>query len=788
MNIVVVESPAKAKTINQYLGKDYKVLASYGHIRDLPNKKGSVMPEDNFFMKYEVQDDKKKQIQAISKSISKGDTLWLATDADREGEAIAWHIHSFLSEKNKLKDVHIKRVIFNEITKNAILEAFNNPNTIDINMVDAYQARRALDYLMGFSLSPVLWKTLPRAKSAGRVQSVALKLICDRETEREKFTPKEYWTINSSFKKEDSESFTAYLNILDNNKLNKFDINNKDIADEAINKITNVKNFYIDSIKKKRIKNHPTAPFITSTLQQEASRKLGIGAKNTMRIAQSLYEGIEINGETIGLITYMRTDSVNLSNTATQQIRKLIKNKYGDKYMPESPNKFNKKSANAQEAHEAIRPTDINQIPEDIKSFLDERQRLLYELIWKRTISSQMESAEIDQVSINILSEKKDIGFRTSGSILIFDGYKKIYTEDNDDKDQDDDKSSNIPKVNEGENLSFYDIKPLQHFTEPPPRYTEASLVKKLEELGIGRPSTYASIVSVIKDKGYVKYEKRRFEPETKGRIVTAFLNGYFSNYIEENFTAKLEDQLDNISNGHENWQDTLKKWWVPFKSSIDDASTLRVRDVEKRIDNDLGPHFFPESEDGSDPRKCPKCDNGKLNIRYGRSGGFIGCSEHPSCDHTAQLIVGKGKESSKFEPIKLGMNENNLPITLRRGPYGPYVQAGETPEKGDKKALKPKRASIPKNIDIESVTLETALSMLALPRDIGPHPESGKMITANNGRFGPYVKHESTFASIKDDNEDVFTIGINRAIDLIIEKENNPSKRRKFTRKKPKK
>ena len=788
MNIVIVESPAKAKTINQYLGKNYKVLASYGHIRDLPNKKGSVVPDDNFYMKYEVQDDKKKQIQAISKSIAKGDTLWLATDADREGEAIAWHIHSFLSEKNKLKDVEIKRVVFNEITKNAILEAFDNPNKIDINMVDAYQARRALDYLMGFSLSPVLWKTLPRAKSAGRVQSVALKLICDRETDREKFSPKEYWTINSSFKKTDSESFQANLITLNNNKLKKFDINNKEIADEAIKKITNVNSFYINSIQKKRVKNHPTAPFITSTLQQEASRKLGIGAKNTMRIAQSLYEGIEINGETIGLITYMRTDSVNLSNTATQQIRELIQKKYGNKYIPNTPNKFTKKANNAQEAHEAIRPTDINKLPDEIKNYLDERQRLLYELIWKRTISSQMESAEIDQVSINIVSKEQDIGFRTSGSILIFDGYKKIYTEDQDDSEQEESKNTNIPNVDEGDELTFIDVKAIQHFTEPPPRYTEASLVKKLEELGIGRPSTYASIVSVIKDKGYVRYEKRRFEPETKGRIVTAFLNGYFSNYIEENFTAKLENQLDNISKGQENWKDALKKWWLPFKSTIDEASVLRVRDVEKKIDNDLGPHFFPESEDGSDPRKCPKCKDGRLNIRYGRSGGFIGCSTHPDCDHTAQLLVGKGKESSKFDPIVLGVDDNNMPITLRIGPYGPYVQAGETPEKGDKKAIKPRRASIPKNIDIDSVTLETALSMLSLPRDIGLHPESGKMITANNGRFGPYVKHGNTFASIKGDDEDVFTIGINRAIDLIVDKENNPSKRRKFSRKRVKK
>ncbi len=788
MNIVVVESPAKAKTINQYLGNDYKVISSVGHIRDLPSKKGSVVPEEDFLMKYEVQADKSKHATAIVKSISKGDTLWLATDSDREGEAIAWHIHTYLNEKNKLSDVEIKRVIFNEITKSAILEAFKQPSDIDLNMVNAYQARRALDYLFGFTLSPVLWKTLPRAKSAGRVQSVALKLVCDRETEREKFKPQEYWTIKSSFKNNDGETFSANLNILDKIKLKKFDINSKVKADEALDKINNVNNYIVKEIKRKRIKNHPTAPFITSTLQQEASRKLGIGAKNTMRIAQGLYEGIEINGETVGLISYMRTDSIHLSSSAIDQVRNLISQKFGNNYLPETPRVHSKKSSNTQEAHEAIRPTDINKTPDNIKNYLDERQRLLYELIWKRTISSQMESADIDQVSINISSNNQDIEFKTTGSIIVFDGYKKIYTEDIDDIDDEEKNNSNIPNVIEGESLNSHEIESFQHFTEPPPRFTEASLVKKLEELGIGRPSTYASIVSVIKDKGYVKYEKKRFEPETKGRIVTAFLQAYFDKYIEESFTDKLEAQLDDVSNGKMKWKKTLENWWLPFKETIDTASALRVRDVEKQIDDDLGPHFFPQSEDGSDPRKCPKCADGRLNIRYGRSGGFIGCSNHPICDHTAQLVVGKGKESSKFEPIKLGVNDNNLSITLRVGPYGPYVQAGETPEKADKKALKPKRASIPKNIDIESVTLETALSMLALPRDIGLHPESGKMITANNGRFGPYVKHESTFASIKDDNEDVFTIGINRAIDLIIEKESNPSKRKRFTRKKTKK
>ena len=784
MNIVIVESPAKAKTINQYLGNDYKVLSSVGHFRDLKVRGKGVIPENNFFMDYELNKDT-KAITEIKKSISKGDVLWLATDADREGEAIAWHIYDHLTEKKKLIDVTLKRVVFYEITKNAILKAFNNPRDLDSNMIDSQRVRRALDYLMGHQLSQLLWRTLPRAKSAGRVQSVALKLICDRETERELFKPQEYWDIKASFKNENDESFIANLTVINNKKLKKFDLFSKVEADNALEKIQNVNSYNVKEINKKRIKNHPTAPFITSTLQQEASRKLGIGAKNTMRIAQTLYQGIEINGETVGLISYMRTDSVNLSVEAINQIRNLIKVEYGKKYLPENPKIHKKKTNNAQEAHEAIRPTDVNRTPDSIKNYLDERQRLLYELIWKRTISSQMESAEIDQVSINIASDKSDIEFKTTGSTLIFDGYKKIYMEDVDDIDNNDTDNSNIPKVAEGENLNSFDLKSFQHFTEPPPRFTEASLVKKLEDLGIGRPSTYASIVSTVKDKGYAKYEKKRFEPETKGRIVTAFLNGYFSKYIEENFTAKLENQLDEIAKGKIIWKDTLENWWVPFKKTIDNASSLRVRDVEKKIDEDLGPHFFPALEDGSDPRKCPKCKEGILNIRYGRSGGFIGCSTHPECDHTAQLVVGKGKESSKIEPIKLGFNENNIPITLRIGPYGPYVQLGETPIKGDKKAIKPKRSSIPKNIDFESITLETALSMLALPREIGLHPVSGKMITANNGRFGPYVKHENTFASIKDDNEDVFTIGINRAVDLITEKESQPSPKRRFTRKK---
>ena len=778
MNIVIVESPAKAKTINQYLGEEYRVLASIGHIRDLKEKGKGVIPEKDFFMDYELNKNT-KGLNEITKAISKGDNLWLATDADREGEAIAWHIYSYLNENNKLIDVSTKRVVFYEITKDAILKAFENPRKLDSDMIDSQRVRRALDYLMGHQLSNLLWRTLPRAKSAGRVQSVALKLICDREMDREIFKPQEYWSIKGFFKNNNNKVFESNLAIINGEKIKKFDINTKILADEAINQINSINNYFIKSIKKKRVRNNPTPPFITSTLQQEASRKLGFGAKNTMGIAQSLYQGVDINGETIGLITYMRTDSLNISDSAINDMRNLIINNYGKEYLPEKPRIYKSKSSNAQEAHEAIRPTDISKNPKDIINYLDDNQKKLYDLIWKRTISSQMESAELDQVTIEIGSNEKDLEFKSTGSTIAFDGYKKIYTEDKDD-DKGDETQNNIPIVKENEKVFITDSNSSQHFTEPPPRYTEASLVKKLEDLGIGRPSTYASIVSVIKDKGYVKYEKRRFEPETKGRIVTAFLNGYFNNYIEENFTAKLEQQLDDVANGKIQWKNTLEDWWVPFKNSIDNASSLRIRDVEKKIDEDLGPHFFPPLEDGTDPRKCPKCTDGILNIRYGKSGGFIGCSRHPECDHTARLIVGKGKESSKFEPKLLGYNEDNVPITLRIGPYGPYVQLGETPLKNDKKTKKPKRASIPKDIDFDSITLEKALSMLSLPREIGIHPATGKMITANNGRFGPYVKHENTFANIKGEEDDIFTIGMNRAIDLITEKENKPKKKRK--------
>ena len=780
MNIVVVESPAKAKTINQYLGKDYKVIASYGHIRDLPNKNGSVLPEKDFAIIYKVNSDKKKQINEINNSISRGDILWLATDADREGEAIAWHIQSILSEQDKLKGIEVKRVIFNEITKSAILKAFDNPKTIDLNMVNAYQARRALDYLMGFTLSPVLWKALPRSKSAGIVQSVALKLICERETDIEAFNSQEYWTIETIFKTPKNKDFIANLYAINKKKLEKLQIKNETEANNILDQIK-LKQFEIEEINKKRVKQNPAPPFITSTLQQEAYRKLGYSAKYTMSIAQSLYEGIDIKGETIGLITYMRTDSINLSDTAIKDNKKVIENLYGNNYVVKFNRKYKNKSKNAQEAHEAIRPTDCSKLPNQIGVFMTESQKRLYELIWKRTIASQMSSAEIDQLSVTILSTNKEYELRASGSTIVFDGFKKIYTEGNDEKDAANNiKESTLPILNENDHIEYISSEKIQHFTQPPPRFTEASLVKKLEELGIGRPSTYANIVSVIQEKGYVKYEKKRFIPESKGRLVTSFLSGYFKQYIENNFTANLELQLDNISDGKNEWKHVLKEWWLPYKEAINSASSLRVKEVVERIDNDLGPHFFPEKENGENPRKCPKCDNGNLRIQYGRFGGYIGCSNYPECKFNTQLLVGGKDIENTQEPIILGENEDNKEISLRNGPYGPYIQLGV-----NSKTYKPKRVTLPKNIDPNNVTLELARNFLSLPRNIGSHPETGKMITAQIGRFGPYVKHENISASIPK-NEDIFEIGINRAVDLIIQKQEKPiSKYRSFRKKK---
>ncbi len=762
MNLVIVESPAKAKTINQYLGKNFLVLASYGHVRDLPNKNGSVIPEKNFEMLYEPNSNKKSQIQQIKNSLNSGDILWLATDSDREGEAIAWHIKSILDNEDKLKNIEIKRVIFNEITKSAILEAFGKPSNININMVNAYQARRALDYLMGFTLSPVLWRALPRSKSAGRVQSVALKLVCERETEIEAFKSIEYWSIESIFETKKQEKITTYLYAINEKKLNKLDIGTLDEANKILEKIKN-NSYVVKNTTKKRIKRNPAPPFITSTLQQEASRKLGFNATHTMSVAQSLYEGVKIQGETVGLITYMRTDSVNLSNFALKKCNEVIHKIYGSEYTIKIPRKYKNKSRNAQEAHEAIRPTDPCRTPKGISKFLNDNQKKLYELIWNRTIACQMQNAEIDQVTINITSNDNKFYMRTSGSNTFFDGFMKVYTEGQDDKNTKyDEKDKVLPHLNDNEKVTYITTNNKQHFTEPPPRFTEATLVKKLEELGIGRPSTYANIVFVIRDKGYVRFERKRFIPESKGRLVTSFLSGYFSKYVGNDFTANLELKLDQISQGKDDWKEVLNNWWIPYKQSIDTASSLRVKDVVEKIDNDLGPHFFPENKNGEDPRKCPKCQKGKLKIQYGRYGGYIGCSNYPNCKFNSQLIVGDKESKSIHEPLILGQNENKENITLRNGPYGYYIQLGDSDEHS-----KPKRVSLPKSVDTSMFDLEQALKYLSLPRKIGNHPETGNIITAGIGRYGPYIKYDKTFFSLPKE-ENIFEIGINRAVDIL--------------------
>ena len=782
MNIVIVESPAKAKTINQYLGKDYKVIASYGHIKDLPNKEGLVIPEEDFLIKFKENTKNKKAVAAIKGSVSNGDTLWLATDADREGEAISWHIESMLNKANKLENVEVKRVTFNEITKSAIKKAFKNPKEIDLDLVDAYQARRALDYLFGFTLSPVLWQTLPRTKSAGRVQSVALKLLAEREIAIEAFKKEEYWTIEAKLISNAAIEFIAELKVLAGKKLKKFDINTKTLADSTVKEIFESK-LHVDSIEKKRTKRFPSKPFITSTLQQEASRKLGFSAKRTMSVAQNLYQGVDIKEESVGLITYMRTDSVSLSNAAISDCRKLILDRFGDEYLPETPNIYKNKNSHAQEAHEAIRPTNPLIHPEDISDQLDYDQNRLYDLIWKRTIASQMKNAEYDQVSTNINSLDNKIVLRASGSITVFDGFTKVYTEGIDDKKDDKEYDKTIPNVSKNEVITIVETNPLQHFTDPKPRFTEASLVKKLEELGIGRPSTYASIISRLQERGYMDYDKKRLIPTSRGRMLNAFLAAYFKHYIEDNFTADMEIRCDEIAKGKIQWKEVLKEWWLPFKTATDNTKSLRVKDVEEKIDNDLGPHFFPEISDGKNPRACPKCEDGKKNIRYGKNGGFIACSNYPECDYSAQLVVSGNDTSSNNDIIKLGLNEEGLDITIRTGRYGPYIQLGEKVN-----AENPKRVPIPKNIDIKNITLEQAKEYLLLPRNIGSHPETGKMITAAIGRFGPYVKHEKTFASIPK-NEDVYEIGINRAVDLIVKKQLKPvNKFRRFTKKKYKK
>ena len=774
-NVVIVESPAKAKTINKYLGRDFIVLASYGHVRDLPSKDGSVRPESDFDMDWEIDDRAQKHLKEISKALKGADHLYLATDPDREGEAISWHVRQILDQQKKLNNVTVKRVVFNEITKSAILEAFKHPRDLDTELIDAYMARRALDYLVGFTLSPVLWRKLPGSKSAGRVQSVALRLICERETNIENFDPKEYWSIQADFKTPAGDTVNAALTHLNGDKLGKMDLGNEAAATAAVDAALS-RDFSVSSVEKKQARRHPAAPFTTSTLQQEASRKLRMTAKRTMQVAQRLYEGISLGGETVGLITYMRTDGVFISNEAIGGCRSLIGREYGSDYVPGSPRAYKLKAKNAQEAHEAIRPTDVMRRPKDVEAHLDPEQKSLYQLIWNRTIASQMESAVLDQVAADIGSGEGggdgQVIFRATGSTVVFDGFYRLYREGKDDLDDKDDENI-LPPLAEGQALERIAVTPDQHFTQPPPRFTEASLVKRLEELGIGRPSTYASIISVLQERNYVILDKRRFEPVDRGRLVTAFLESYFHRYVEYDFTADLEDKLDDISSGRVDWKAVLHEFWDAFNNAIDETKDLRVSEVLDKLDELLGPHFFRPGEDGSDPRKCPSCDDGRLNLKLGKFGAFIGCNNYPECKFTRPLEVtnGNGGDEALLAsgPKELGPDPDTGDlISLRKGPYGFYVQRGEEALEGKKK-IKPKRASIPKSSNPADVDLEIALGLLSLPRDVGIDEETGDMITAGFGRFGPFIKVGGTYVSLKE-GDDVLTIGLNRASHLLAD------------------
>ncbi|MDE1883973.1 MAG: type I DNA topoisomerase [Rhodospirillales bacterium] len=770
-DIVVVESPSKAKTINKYLGDSYKVLASFGHVRDLPPKDGSVRPDEDFAMDWQADDRGAKQLSEIAKALKGAKTLYLATDPDREGEAISWHVQSALAERNALKGVNVKRVTFNEITKTAVKTAMAHPRDLDTPLIEAYLARRALDYLVGFTLSPVLWRKLPGSKSAGRVQSVALRLICEREAEIEIFKPREYWSVEAALLTPTGAPYPARLTHYQGKKLDQFDLNDEAKA-SAAKKAVQAGAFSVASVEKKRTRRSPPPPFITSTLQQEASRKLGLSSQQTMRLAQQLYEGIDIGGDTVGLITYMRTDGVQLAQEAVSAMRKQIQAEFGDQYLPVAPRIYQSKAKNAQEAHEAIRPTDIALKPEKVARMLNAEQAKLYELIYKRALACQMSPAELDQTAVE-LTDGKGQTLRATGSVLAFDGFLKLYKEDQDDPTDTDEDSRILPPIAKGDPAKTRDVTATQHFTQPPPRYSEASLVKKMEELGIGRPSTYASILSVLRDRNYVKLEARRFIPEDRGRLVTAFLVSFFARYVDTGFTANLEEQLDEVAEGNANWRAVLRAFWDDFSAAIAQTKDLKISDVIDALDQDLGPHFFPSREDGSDPRACPACGGGRLGLKLGRFGSFIGCSNYPTCQYTRKLAVEGGE--TEDDSLKDGMRllgqhpETGDDVTLRRGPYGLYVQQGE-PDPADKKA-KPKRASLARGMDGATLALEEALGLLSLPRLVGLHPETGQKIEANIGRFGPYVKMGALFASLdRDDN--VLHLGLNRAMDLIAKKQ----------------
>lgn len=757
MNVVVVESPAKAKTINKYLGSGYKVLASYGHVRDLPAKDGSVRPDEDFAMSWDVDAKAAKRLAEIAEAARGADTLILATDPDREGEAISWHVLEVLQKKKALKGATVQRVVFNAITKSAVTEAMKHPRDIDMELVDAYLARRALDYLVGFTLSPVLWRKLPGSRSAGRVQSVALRLVVDRELEIERFKTQEYWTVEADVSA-GGDPFLARLVKHEGKKLTKFDLGNETSAFAARDAVK-AASFKIHAVEKKPGKRSPPPPFTTSTLQQEASRKLGFDAKRTMQAAQKLYEGIDIGGETVGLITYMRTDGVQTAPEALDEARQVIGGIYGREYVPEKARIYSTKAKNAQEAHEAIRPTSLDRNPGKMR--LEGDLGRLYELIWKRMIASQMESARIERTTIDLESADGKTGLRATGQVVLFDGYLAVYEEGRDDAD--DEEGGRLPQVKEGADARVAAARADQHFTEPPPRYSEASLVKKMEELGIGRPSTYASVLSVLRDRAYVRMEKNRFIPEDKGRLVTVFLEEFFRKYVEYDFTADLEEKLDLVSAGELDWKVLLREFWTDFHAKTEEIGGLRTREVLDSLDTALAPFLYPPRADGSDPRVCPTCGTGGLSLKTSKFGPFVGCSNYPECRYTRPIGQAEGENGGENGDRELGTDpETGETVYLKSGRFGPYVQLGE----GDK----PKRSSLPKGWSAAAMDLEKGLRLLRLPREVGVHPEDGQPILAGIGRYGPFVQHAGTYANLSSADE-VFDVGLNRAVSLLAEK-----------------
>jgi len=779
MNVVVVESPAKAKTINKYLGPGYKVLASFGHVRDLPAKDGSVLPDQDFEMSWEVDSASQKRMKDIADAVKASDGLFLATDPDREGEAISWHVLDLLKKKRVLGDKPVKRVVFNAITKKAVLDAMAQPRDLDIPLVDAYLARRALDYLVGFNLSPVLWRKLPGARSAGRVQSVALRLVCDRESEIERFVSEEYWNLSALLKTPRGDEFEAKLVAADGKRLQARGIKTGDDANR-LKALLEGASYVVDSVEAKPVKRNPGPPFTTSTLQQAASSRMGFSASRTMQVAQKLYEGIDIGGETAGLITYMRTDGVQMAPEAIDAARSSIGEQFGARYVPDKARFYSTKAKNAQEAHEAIRPTDFNRTPDQVKRFLDPDQFRLYDLVWKRAIASQMASAEIERTTVEIIATNngEQAGLRAVGSVIRFDGFIAAYTDQKEDGEQSDDgdDEGRLPQINARENLAKQKINASQHFTEPPPRYSEASLIKKMEELGIGRPSTYAATLKTLGDREYIVIDKRKLIPHSRGRLVTAFLESFFTKYVEYDFTADLEEKLDRISAGELDWKQVLRDFWKDFFAQIEDTKELRVTNVLDALNEVLAPLVFPKREDGSDPRICQVCGTGNLSLKLGKYGAFVGCSNYPECNFTRQLNS-EGAEADAAalnEPKALGADPHTgEELTLRSGRFGPYIQRGEGKDA--------KRSSLPKGWKPEEIDHEKALALINLPRDVGQHPETGKMISAGIGRYGPFLLHDGGYANLES-VEDVFSIGLNRAVTVIAEKKAAPGRGRGST------